>query len=132
MSAAPGNIARDKDTRSDFMNSDNRIAARYGFESRIVIRLRRGMQTFAVPGWARDLSGSGLGAFVAENLVIGELVAIQMQLGVSEKEVIAARVVRQVGTQYGFQFMALSSEQRLGIHAAVKGQTAIPYRQPSS
>ena len=113
------------------MNSDNRIAARYVFESRIVIRLRRGMQNFAVPGWARDLSESGVGAFVAENLVIGELVAIQMQLGVSEKEVIAARVVRQVGTQYGFQFMSLSSEQRLGIQGAVKGQTAIPYRQPS-
>jgi hypothetical protein len=32
-------------------------------------------------GWARDLSDSGLGAFVAENLVIGELVTLQISIG---------------------------------------------------
>lgn len=107
------------------MTSDNRIAPRYVFEPRILIRFRRGSQNFAVQGWARDLSESGLGAFVAKDLAIGELVTIQIELGTSGKEAIAARVVRQVGTQYGFQFTALSPEQRLGIQAALRGQPAI-------
>jgi len=109
------------------MNLDSRIAARYMFESRILIRFCRGTQKFVVQGWARDLSESGLGAFVAENLVLGELVTLQIPLGISGKEVIAAKVSRRLGTQYGFQFTALSAEQRAAIHEALKGQTAIPY-----
>ena len=127
IAVALGNIARKKVTAAiGLMSLDNRIAARYVFESRILIRFCRGSQKFAAQGWARDLSESGLGAFVAENLVIGELVTLQIPLGVSGKEVIAAKVSRQVGTQYGFQFTALSAEQRLGIQAVLKGQT-IPY-----
>jgi hypothetical protein len=127
MSAALGNIAQETNTRADCMNSDSRIAARHVFESRILIRFCRGSQKFAAQGWARDLSESGLGAFAAENLVIGELVTLQIPLGASGKEVIAAKVSRQVGTQYGFQFTALSAEQRLGIQAALKGQKEIPF-----
>jgi hypothetical protein len=114
------------------MNSVNRIAARYVFESRILIRFCRGSQNLVVQGWARDLSESGLGAFVAENLVIGELVTLQIPIGASGKEVIAAKVSCQVGTQYGFQFTALSAEQRLGIQEALKGQKEIPYREVRS
>ena len=110
------------------MISDNRIANRYVFESRILIRFRRGSENFAVHGWARDLSESGLGAFVAEDLLIGELVTLQVELA-SGKEALAAKVVRQVGTQYGFQFTALSPEQRLGIQAALRGQPEIPCRK---
>jgi len=109
------------------MSSDSRILARYVFESRILIRFCRGRQNFAAQGWARDLSESGLGAFVAENLEIGESVTLQIPLGISGKEVIAAKVARQLGTQYGFQFTALSAEQRLAIQAGLKGQTTIPY-----
>ena len=103
------------------MSFDTRIAARYLFESRILIRFCRGKQKFAVPGWARDLSENGLSAFVAENLVVGELVRLEIPLGTLGRQHIAAKVVRQVGTQYGFQFTALSAEQRLGIYAALKG-----------
>ena len=39
---------------------------------------------------------------------------------------IAAKVSRRVGTQYGFQFTALSAEQRLEIRATLKGQKEIP------
>ena len=127
MSAALGNVAKDNDIRADCMNSDKRIAARHVFESRILIRFCRGSQKLAAQGWARDLSESGLGAFVAENLVIGEVVTLQIPLGVSGKEVISAKVSRQVGTQCGFRFTALSAEQRLGIQAAVEGQKEIPY-----
>ena len=112
---------------ADSVSSDNRIAARYLFESRILIRLSRGDQKLAAQGWARDLSESGIGAFVAENLLVGESVTLQVPLGGFGKAEIAAKVARQIGTQYGFQFTALSAEQRLGIQAVLSGQKAIPY-----
>jgi hypothetical protein len=63
-----GTLQELEGTRADFMNSYNRIADRYVFESTIMLRFCRGNQKYAVQGWARDLSESGLGAFVAENL----------------------------------------------------------------
>jgi hypothetical protein len=45
------------------------------FESRISIRFRRSTQNFAVSGWTCDINESGLGTFLAVNLLsIGELV----------------------------------------------------------
>jgi hypothetical protein len=108
------------------MTSDHRIAPRFAFESRLLIRFQRGIHRFAVQGWARDLSESGLGAFVAKNLLVGEEVTLQVALGVSVKEGIAAKVTRKLGTQYGFQFTALSPQQRLAIQTAIHAQPAIP------
>ena len=108
------------------MGLDNRIATRHAFESRIQISVRRGAQTITVQGWTRDLSESGLAAFVAETLDIGEVLSLQIDVGNSEKATIAARVARKLGTQYGFQFTALSAEQRLSIHAILKGKAIQP------
>jgi hypothetical protein len=80
MPVALESIAKDDDTRADCMNPDNRIAARYVFDARILIRFCRGSQKFATQGWARDLSESGMGAFVGENLVMGELVTLQIPI----------------------------------------------------
>jgi hypothetical protein len=82
--------------------------------------LRRGREVVAVLGWARDLSETGLGAFIARELIVGEFVTIQLQLGNLGKTEIAAKVVRQVGTRYGFQFTALNLEQRLEIRSVLK------------
>ena len=112
---------------SNSTTSDSRIATRYAFESRILIRLCRGGQRLALHGWARDLSESGLGAFVAEGLVVGELVSLEIPLPGSGKELIPAKVTRQLGTQYGFQFTALSAEQRSSVRTALEGQPIIPY-----
>lgn len=109
------------------MTLDNRIATRHVFEARILIRLTRNNQSLAVHGWVRDLSESGLAAFVAEHLVVGELISVVIQLSASGKEIIPARVARQLGTQYGFQFTALNTEQRHSIRAKLKEQPAIPF-----
>jgi hypothetical protein len=108
------------------MGLDNRIATRHVFESRIQVTVRRGANTVTVQGWTRDLSDSGLGAFVAENLEIGEVVSLQIDVGSSEKSTIAARVARKLGTQYGFQFTALSPKQRVSIQALLKGKAILP------
>jgi PilZ domain len=108
------------------MTSDSRIAPRYTFEARILIRLCRDQRTWAVSGWTRDLIEGGLGAFVAEKLEVGERVVLLVELPALGKQEIAARVARHVGTQYGFQFTALSSEQRSAIQMVLQGQSAVP------
>jgi len=74
-----------------------------------------------------DLSESGLGAFVAEALVLGEFVTLEVPLPDCDKQVIPAKVIRALGTEYGFQFTALSAEQRTRIRATVKAHPVIPY-----
>lgn len=107
--------------------SANRISPRHLFETRIRIRLQRDGQRLTLQGWARDLSETGLGAFVAQALIPGEFVTLEIPLPDSDKQVIPAKVACTLGTEYGFQFTALSAEQRTLIRAALKGQPAIPY-----
>jgi hypothetical protein len=59
--------------------------------------------------------------------MLGELVTLEIPLPDSTKHVIPAKVARALGTAYGFQFTALSAEQRRQIRAALKGQPVIPY-----
>jgi hypothetical protein len=105
---------------------ENRIAARRVFESRIRIRLQRGEHKVTVQGWARDLSESGLSAFVAQGPEIGSLVTLEIALPTG-REVIGARVARRLGTQFGFQFTALSKEQRARIRSMLEAQPEIPH-----
>ncbi len=67
------------------------------------------------------------GAFVAQGLVLGEFVSLEIPLPDSDRQVIPAKVARNLRTEYGFQFTALSAEQRTRIRATLKGQPAIPY-----
>ena len=103
----------------------DRIVPRYMFEARVRIRLRRGEQRLAMEGWARDLSETGLGAFVASTLIVGELVLLEIPLAPPKKIVIPSQVARCRGTQYGFQFSALSAEQRADILFAVRDREEI-------
>jgi|SRR5580658_2556736 hypothetical protein len=107
--------------------SVGRISPRHVFEAKIWIRLERHGQKLSLPGWARDLSETGLGGFVAEALALGELVTLEIPLGDSQKQLIPAKVARTLGTEFGFQFTALSAEQRERVQATLKGHPAIPY-----
>ena len=111
----------------DATDSAARISPRHIFETRIRICLQRGSQRLSLQGWARDLSESGLGAFVAEALVPGELVTLEVPLPNCDKQVIPAKIARVLGTECGFQFTALSAEQRTRIRAALKAHPVIPY-----
>jgi hypothetical protein len=102
-----------------------RIAPRYVFEARIRLRLQRGPQALVVGGWARDLSESGLGAFVAEQLQLGEHVMLEIPLAGGQPASVPAVVVRSLGTQYGFSFTALSPSQRQDMQEAFVGKQPI-------
>jgi hypothetical protein len=90
-----------------------------------LIRLERHGQKLSLQGWARDLSESGLGAFVADALLPGEFVTLEIPLLDSAKQVVPAKVSRALGTAYGFQFTALSSEQRRQILATLDERPAL-------
>jgi hypothetical protein len=106
-------------------NPVNRIAPRFAFEAHIRIRLQQGDRTRAFGGWARDISESGISAFVAQALSVGVLVTLEVPLDESTELVISAKVARNLGTQYGFQFLALSAEQRAQIVGVTRGKAAI-------
>lgn len=105
-----------------------RIVPRYPFEARFKIRIERPDGPLETEGWARDLSESGLGAFVATPIDPGESAILRIPLGHGRELVIPAKVTRILGTQYGFQFMALSAEQRDDILRAVSGKKAILFQ----
>src|SRR4030095_15926121 len=83
----------------------DRITPRYLFEARIRVCVQRGSQKLVMEGWARDLSESGLSAFVARDLIADELVTLDVPLGPARGRLrIPGKVVRCLGTQYGFRF----------------------------
>ena len=110
----------------DAMGSLDRISPRHVFETMIQILLQRDSTELSLQGWVRNLSESGLGAFVADALIVGESVTLEIPLPNYDKQVIPAKVVRALGTEYGFQFTALSGEQRRQILATLKERPAIP------
>jgi PilZ domain len=99
-----------------FVGSDrksaDRILPRYAFEARIKIEVVRGGRTVTAEGWVRDLSESGLGAFAGSELILGELATLKVPLPNQFELAVPATVTRAIGTQYGFQFTALSGIQR--------------------
>jgi hypothetical protein len=110
--------------------AQNRIATRFVFETRIRLLLPRNGCPAHAMGWTRDLSESGVCAFVVDPLIVDEEAVLEIQLGVdSGWQTIPARVVRSRGTEYGFQFTALSPQQRALIQGAVNGKDAIPYHR---
>src|SRR5579864_3280588 len=111
----------------DAKGSAGRISPRHAFEIRIQILLQRHSTNLCLQGWVRNLSESGVGAFVAEALVPGESVTLEIPLPGWDKQVIPAKVVRALGTEYGFQFTALSADQRRQIRATLRERPTIPY-----
>lgn len=102
-----------------------RITPRYVFEARIRIHVRRASQDLVMEGWARDLSETGLSAFVARDLIAEEPVTLEIPFPPSRRVNVPAKVARCMGTQYGFQFTALSPDQRADIRSAVRNRPEI-------
>jgi c-di-GMP-binding flagellar brake protein YcgR len=111
-------------TSDGHSESASRIAPRYHFETRVAIKMKSGTTT---EGWVRDLSESGIGAFVGRELTVGETGTLTFRLTDSIKLVVPAQVTASVGTRYGFRFLALSAEQRDQISKATQHLKMIPF-----
>jgi hypothetical protein len=110
-----------------------RITPSYVFEARIRILVQRASHNLAMEGWARDISETGISAFVAQSLIVRELVTLEIPLASSRWHSIPAKVSRCIGTQYGFQFTALSPDQRENIRLAVRDHPEIgAYGRPAN
>ncbi len=107
------------------------MVPRYPFEARFKISIDRSGRILETEGWARDLSESGLGAFVAAAIFVGETATLRIPLPHGHELVVPAKVTRKSGTQYGFRFTALSSQQRNQILHAFSGKKAIPFHSAS-
>lgn len=105
----------------------NRIVPRFEFEARFRIEVKRVGDTLLTEGWARDLSESGVGAFVAAPLLVGESVTLTIPLSAGEELIVPAKVRRNLGTQYGFEFTALSGVQRQQIASVLASSHALPF-----
>jgi hypothetical protein len=108
-----------------------RILPRYQFEVRMRIEVVRERETRLTEGWARDLSESGLGAFVGAELFVGELATLRVPLPNQIELVIPAKITRNVGTEYGFQFTALSPVQRDQLRSVMVRSKIITSSQAS-
>jgi hypothetical protein len=104
-----------------------RILPRHEFEARMKIEIQRDHKARVTAGWARDLSENGVGAFVGADLIIGETATLTIPFRNKEELVIPAKVTRKVGTEYGFQFTALSPKQRNQIRNVLSESKMIPF-----
>jgi hypothetical protein len=108
--------------------SVRRILPRHAFDARVKIEVTRRGEKVVTDGWARDLSESGMGAFVGTELFVDEVATVRIPLGRDLELAVPTRVVRSLGTEYGFQFLALSSTQREQIRRLLQPSKVIPYQ----
>jgi hypothetical protein len=79
-------------TTPDGIAKSNRIATRHAFTRRIRIHVERLGRTTSMDGWARDMSESGIAAFVAQPLMPDEPVVLEIPLS----ETIARPFLREL------------------------------------
>ena len=103
----------------------DRILPRFEFETRIRIEVVRNGKTISSVGWARDLSESGIGAFAGSALAVGELATLNIPLPHKFELTVPSIVTRAKGTNYGFQFTALSGKQREQLRKALLGRKPV-------
>jgi len=115
-------------TESKKSTSVRRILPRHAFDARVKIEVTRSGEKVVTGGWARDLSESGMGAFVGTELFLEEMATVRIPLGPDLELAVPARVVRSLGTEYGFQFLALSPTQRDQIRRLLAPTKIIPFQ----
>ena len=86
---------------------------RYRADFRVTVGFLLGNRHQKVEGHCRDLSQAGIGILLAEELGTGEVVGLSFLFPESAVPWEVRAVVRyRRGYQYGFEFLALTTEQR--------------------
>jgi hypothetical protein len=94
-----------------------RVEPRYLMDQRLIIRSERTLH-----GRTKDISENGLGATVAGELNIGEVVELEFYLTGSLTPVkLRAEVRYRQGFQYGFHFLNITELEKSGIREAARG-----------
>jgi PilZ domain len=102
------------------MVDPKRISGRFEFRIEFGGVFQRYGKEVSFRGWSRDLSESGMGAYVPLELREGQLVNLDLPLEPGAPNLrVAAKVRRAQGFEYGFEFVTLSATQRAAITSAV-------------
>ena len=89
------------------------------FRVDLKVDLYRAGETRPRRGRSSDLGEGGLGGIMVADMPVGETVTLEFSGAPLLRPVRVLAVVRnRVGFRYGFEFLALSREQRALIHAA--------------
>ena len=122
-------ISRASSALDDILMADpKRISGRFEFRIEFTGIFRRYGKEATFRGWSRDLSESGMGAYVPVDLREGELVELDLPLEAGTPKLrVAAKVRRAQGSEYGFEFVTLSANQRAAIATAVAHCGDAPY-----
>ena len=95
--------------------------------SLIDLRLVVKDKTTTLHGRSKNLAEGGMGATIAGDIPLGELVEVQFQVPqATEPLVIRAEVRYRQGFQYGFKFLQPTEEQLELIRATVRNLPADP------
>jgi len=85
-----------------------RAHSRYLLDLRIVVRTKE-----TLIGRTKDIAEGGLGATIPNEIEIGEIVELELQLpGNSEPLKIKAEVRYRHGFQYGFKYIHITEQQK--------------------
>jgi hypothetical protein len=105
--------------RSRRVQKIDRKYERYLLDVRLIIRTK----TAILHGRTKNLAEGGMGATVAGDIPLGEVVELQFQLPDSDPLTLSAEVRYRQGFQYGFKFLTLTAEQVEVVHAGIEKLT---------
>lgn len=111
-----GNVFSDMQNRKTRARAVNRKFGRSSIDLRLVVKAKTTLH-----GRTKNLAEGGMGATVAGDIPLGELVEVQFQVPQSpEPLAIRAEVRYRQGFQYGFKFLQPTEEQLELIRATVR------------
>jgi len=100
--------------------------ARYRGDFRVTVSYLAGDEYQKLEGHCRDLSEAGIGIILAADLNGGEVAGLSFLLPGSALAWDVRGVIRyRRGCQYGFEFLALTDEQRALLVSYLKGREPI-------
>jgi c-di-GMP-binding flagellar brake protein YcgR len=98
---------------------------RYSFDSHVNLTIYRSGQKHELWGRTADISQDGIAATLSGTLEIGETATIRIEI---EKQTLSVRAVvrHQQGHFCGFEFLAMTADQRAIIQSACERLRPIP------
>jgi len=86
--------------------------ARYRCEFPVVVNLLEGKEHHRLNAHCRDISESGIGVLLAEELTLGDVATLSFSLpGVSQPWDVRAVLRHRRGYHYGFEFLSVADRQ---------------------
>jgi c-di-GMP-binding flagellar brake protein YcgR len=117
MSSQPGKALKRANERRQ------RRFPRYRSEFPVSLTLFSGGQQHSLEAHCRDLSTAGIGILVAEDLGLGEVVALSFSLPGRSLWKVRAVLRHRRGYHYGFEFLSLSGEQSKALAEYLPAQS---------